>query len=328
MKYIKFPVEFICQSSRATSQAELLTVTAKWLPEIIKADRASVALSDEDDQLRIFAIEGNDAVQTNKTMPIAETFIGRAYLSESALYCPDMSRETELMDCKILSGAGLHSCIDAPLRSGDTCFGTLNIAHEEVDYYSDEDISIMQSLSLGLATHLHALDQVDQLRVLASIDGLTKFLNRRVFLSHGDRVFDRWSDTNAHFSCAVVDIDFFKKVNDEFGHAGGDAALTEFSKHIRSQLRKDDIVGRLGGEEFGVILPGMNCIEAEQWADRLRKSVSELRVAFGDKAIQFTLSIGVAQPQKQDDGFPSLLKRADTNLYSAKSTGRNRVIAA
>jgi len=236
MRYVKFPVEFISQSSRATSQADLLNVTAKWLPEIIEADRASVALSTEDDQLRVFAIEGNDVLQTEVCLPIAATFVGRAFLSERALYCPDMSRETKLMDCKILAGAGLHSCIDAPLRSGGTCFGTLNIAHRKVNRYSDDDMAILQSLADWLATHLHALNQVQQLRELACIDGLTELLNRRAFLFQGDKLFARCLETNTQFSCAVVDIDFFKKVNDEFGHAGGDTALTAFSEHVRSLL--------------------------------------------------------------------------------------------
>jgi len=264
MRYVKFPVEFIAQSSQATSQADLLNVVAKWLPEIITADRASVALPHNDDQLCVFAFEGNDVLQTNVCLPVAATFVGQAFLSERALYCPDMSRETELMDCKVLAGAGLHSCIDAPLRRGDTCFGTLNIAHREVNHYSDDDIAILQSLAVWLATHLHALDRVQRLRELASIDGLTELLNRRAFLSQGDRIFARWLDTNARFSCAVVDIDFFKKVNDEFGHAGGDTALTAFSKHIRSLMRKADIVGRLGGEEFGVLLPGTRRQESLQ----------------------------------------------------------------
>jgi diguanylate cyclase (GGDEF)-like protein len=124
----------------------------------------------------------------------------------------------------------------------------------------------------------------------------------------------------------MIDIDFFKQVNDTCGHAAGDQVLVQFSRMLQEQVRAIDIPGRLGGEEFGVLLPSTNLAAALDLAERLRDSAQALINVFGTSVIKVTISTGVAQFCPPMSRLDELLKSADQALYQAKNTGRNRVV--
>ena len=130
----------------------------------------------------------------------------------------------------------------------------------------------------------------------------------------------------------MTDIDFFKKVNDTYGHAVGDLVLKTIAKVIRSQLREYDIAGRYGGEEFSILLPFTKIEEAKMVAERLRKSIENKVINISKvnpdaevKEIKVTISLGIYEI-KPDDEDDDLLKKADKALYEAKNTGRNKVV--
>ena len=130
----------------------------------------------------------------------------------------------------------------------------------------------------------------------------------------------------------MTDIDFFKKVNDTYGHAVGDLVLKSIAKIIRGQLREYDIAGRYGGEEFSILLPFTKINEAQMVAERLRKTIEDKVIDISKvnpdsetKEIQVTLSLGIYEMQA-DDNEEELLKKADKALYQAKNTGRNKVV--
>ena len=133
--------------------------------------------------------------------------------------------------------------------------------------------------------------------------------------------------------CGIMtDIDFFKKVNDTYGHAVGDLVLKSIAKIIRGQLREYDIAGRYGGEEFSILLPFTKINEAQMVAERLRKTIEDKVIDISKvnpdsetKEIQVTLSLGIYEMQA-DDNEEELLKKADKALYQAKNTGRNKVV--
>jgi diguanylate cyclase len=126
----------------------------------------------------------------------------------------------------------------------------------------------------------------------------------------------------------LLDIDFFKKVNDTFGHQAGDAVLVEMSAAISSNLRAEDVFARYGGEEFAVILRGIDIENAYHVGERFRSIVQSLRIEFGDQVIPITISIGTASLDccGDDASAETLIAAADRRLYAAKRGGRNQVV--
>lgn len=125
----------------------------------------------------------------------------------------------------------------------------------------------------------------------------------------------------------IFDIDEFKRINDTFGHAAGDVVLSSLAELVRQILRKSDVVGRIGGEEFAVLLPETQIEQAKDLGERLRSQVEQCQVPYEQQTIHYTLSLGVTEQNNFDKSFESILAKADTALYKAKATGRNKVIS-
>jgi diguanylate cyclase (GGDEF)-like protein len=123
----------------------------------------------------------------------------------------------------------------------------------------------------------------------------------------------------------MADIDQFKTINDRFGHAAGDEALRLFVGRLSEALRETDVVGRLGGEEFAVLLPDIDAGELDQIAERLRSTIAAIRLPWKEDEIRLTASFGVARFSAPGDDIDRVLSRADKALYAAKRAGRNRV---
>ncbi|MCG2578062.1 diguanylate cyclase [Dechloromonas sp. XY25] len=163
----------------------------------------------------------------------------------------------------------------------------------------------------------------------AQTDPLTQVANRSHFLSMAEAEFARCRRYHQALSLWVLDIDHFKQVNDAYGHHAGDVALQSLVEISRHALRDWDIVGRIGGEEFAVVLPETESSQALQVAERLRQAVATTEVDVGkDEPVHLTVSIGIATAQADDDDLKTLLARADSALYEAKTTGRDKVTVA
>ena len=163
-----------------------------------------------------------------------------------------------------------------------------------------------------------------QLEQKASSDEMTGLSNRRAFMAALDRSVARSADGRKELAYAIFDIDRFKSINDTYGHATGDAVIAEVARRALAAFRARDLVGRIGGEEFGVILPAANRTEAMDACARMRAAIEAKPIAIGREAIPVTVSIGVAQLRVQED-TASLMARADEALYLAKNGGRNLV---
>jgi diguanylate cyclase (GGDEF)-like protein/PAS domain S-box-containing protein len=188
----------------------------------------------------------------------------------------------------------------------------------------------------GAPAVLVALNDISQRKQLeaelfheASTDSLTGVSNRRYFLAQAEQELRRSRRFARDLSIMMLDLDHFKAVNDRFGHAVGDAVLQGAVKSSLESLRQSDQMGRLGGEEFAVILPETALGAAAEVANRLRQHLAERPIIAGESAsraaIDCTVSIGVAQLEPRDSSIDDLLNRADQALYRAKELGRNRV---
>jgi diguanylate cyclase (GGDEF)-like protein len=164
-----------------------------------------------------------------------------------------------------------------------------------------------------------------KLRRLATIDELTGTLNRRQFFELGQRALARVSESKQDFALLLIDIDHFKMINDRYGHPAGDAALKHMAGHLRTGLRGTDLIGRLGGEEFGIVLPATPTDAALRVAERLRTSIAKTPLEHGSNRFGMTISIGVAMARDAERSLELIIARADSQLYRAKESGRNRV---
>ncbi|MDC0335852.1 diguanylate cyclase [Pseudodesulfovibrio sp.] len=165
----------------------------------------------------------------------------------------------------------------------------------------------------------------ENLRLIAIEDQLTSLLNRRGFTEKAQFLVAQARRMNWPLCLLMLDIDFFKKVNDTYGHDTGDEVLRTLGKLLKSQVRETDVVGRLGGEEFALVLPNTSAQDAHSLAEKIRIDVENLKVHLNEeKHITFTLSIGLATSVYSNTDLEKLLKEADLALYKAKQQGRNQ----
>ena len=171
-----------------------------------------------------------------------------------------------------------------------------------------------------------AKEKRERLERLATTDPLTGANNRRSFFEQGEKELHRARRHKRPLSLMMVDIDHFKRVNDTHGHAIGDAVLKRLVSKCNDTLRTQDILGRFGGEEFAAVLPEVGLASATKAAERLRRALEDLEVETSEGTLKFTVSIGVSECRYDDESLETALARADNALYSAKESGRNRVV--
>ncbi|MDO9300759.1 MAG: diguanylate cyclase, partial [Anaerolineales bacterium] len=164
------------------------------------------------------------------------------------------------------------------------------------------------------------------LEQLAMTDYLTNLYNRRYFIQRGTEEFKRARRNNQPLSLLMLDIDEFKTVNDTYGHEAGDMALQQVAAALKSSLREIDILGRMGGEEFAVLLPSTLLHEAVLLAERIQQIIASTPLEVPGASLTITISIGVAVIANEMSGIDDLLRNADAALYHAKNSGRNRVM--
>jgi len=171
---------------------------------------------------------------------------------------------------------------------------------------------------------LSKLKDDQRMQRLATIDGLTDMLNRRAFFERAERARQQAVRLRKPIALMMLDLDHFKQLNDSFGHACGDQALRLFADTARASLRENDVMGRLGGEEFALAMPGTSLAGAQYAAERLRVAVAEAPAPACAATYRMTVSIGLVMLDP-DEELTAALARADHALYTAKTGGRNRV---
>lgn len=273
------------------------------------------------DLVAVLDTEGRRVYNSPSYRPLfRERDIRQGSSSFREIHPDDRERIREIFRHTVATGIGECAEFRFVLKDG-------SIRHMESDGRAIRDADgrvskvVVVSRDITEMKHLEA-----DLREMAATDMLTGLPNRRHFLTQLDQEMARVSRANDHCaSVLMIDIDFFKHVNDSFGHTTGDSALRHLAGLMRQELRKIDTLGRLGGEEFGIILPNADLPAAEIFAERLRKVVAESPVAHLNHAIPLTISIGVTEIKANDTSADDTLMRADRALYRAKELGRNQV---
>ncbi len=213
-----------------------------------------------------------------------------------------------------------------PLISEGEITGCI-VARSTLDKLSKRDISYLEQLTRQSAITISRANAYSKVLQYATLDALTNLNNRRQFETRLKQEIAITKRQNNPLCAMMIDIDFFKKVNDTYGHASGDEVLRTVASVIKAQLRESDIPARYGGEEFAVLLPYTHIDEAKIVGERLRKAVEETTVSLDNLNINVTISMGLAE-FRQDESGEELFAQADKALYKAKESGRNRVVCA
>jgi two-component system, cell cycle response regulator len=193
--------------------------------------------------------------------------------------------------------------------------------------FIEEELQAKIEIHLRAKKYVNELEELNKkLEILAVRDGLTGLFNRRYFNDELEKFFSQASRYNQELSCVLLDLDFFKKINDTYGHAFGDLVLVQFADILMKRLRRTDIAARYGGEEFVILLPSTSRTGAESFAEKIRMFTSKHIFSDGVSNIHVQISIGISSMKTDQPESPDMLiSFADEALYDAKEGGRNRV---
>jgi diguanylate cyclase (GGDEF)-like protein len=248
-------------------------------------------------------------------------FCNEAIKQEGPFIVPDALRDPRFADNPSVTGEPHIRFYGAvPLRTRDGYnIGTLCSIDSKPRELASEEIALLTDLA-----HL-VMDELE-LRILATTDSLTGVLSRRAFREEAARDFSLARRHRHELSCVILDIDHFKRVNDTYGHAIGDVVLQGVVDVCKRSLRGSDYVGRIGGEEFAILLPQTNGKAALEVAQRLRRAIEREAFATAAGTLKITASLGVAPCDTSVTDIDALMRRADVALYGAKSAGRNKAV--
>ena len=271
-----------------------------------------------DDRQWFKSRQGLDATETPREI----SFCTHAIESDEPLIVRDALKDPRFRDNPLVLGEpNIRFYIGVPLRTPDGHnIGTLCAIDRRPREVSESQIADLRDLGRLVIDEL-------ELRLIATTDSLTGTLTRRSFDLEVSREIDRASRYGRPLSFILFDIDRFKAINDQYGHATGDVVLYQVARLCMSSLRTVDFVGRIGGEEFAVVLPETADAGARETAERLRSAVAHSVINASSTAISVTASFGVATLLGCEAGFDNALKRADAALYQAKKAGRNRTVS-
>ncbi len=311
------------QTTAVLDLKELLSKVCILVQKAFHVSHVSVLLKDEDDMV-VRAHHGNltPCIPQDGRVLAGEGFWGRTLASAATLIENDVS--------KIPGSVGFYletaSRMCIPLVSFGQTLGVLVLDSSEIGAFNIQDKQPLESVADICATAIQNAHYVERMKQLAYLDGLTGIFNRRFFELRMAEELERARRFGAGMAVIMVDIDHFKRLNDEFGHLIGDEVLRQVSSIFHQQLRKIDVVCRYGGEEFAILLSQTNPVHALTVAEKLRAMVEEWQFPGVPRLV--TISAGAATYPDNGTTRDELVKAADAGLYAAKQAGRNRVFKA
>jgi diguanylate cyclase (GGDEF)-like protein len=255
-------------------------------------------------------------------MPRGDTFCQYVVASEKPMVVPDATKDPLFSDHPAVTGeAHIRFYAGMPLKTTEGfVIGTLCAIDTRARSFSDRDLFILDEIGGAVMDRLVLMQS-------AATDGLTGAMTRRAFREEADRRLSMAARASQSLSCIVFDVDHFKQVNDTRGHGAGDAVLKTVAEICKRNLRTEDLFGRIGGEEFAVIMPKIDREAAGAIAERLRAAVEAETMVIDGKPLKVTASFGTSSMSIVGKDIETLLAQADAAMYNAKHSGRNRCVS-
>ncbi len=241
----------------------------------------------------------------------------------------DYQDPVTFMPCRVLFDCSISypGLISIPLKLGERRIGFLHLVMAPEVVFTGDEISLLQTLGDQFSAAVERARMYENFEKMAMIDSLTGLYNRRQLFNLGQIEFSRACRYNHSISVIMLDIDFFKKVNDVYGHLIGDQVLQQIANCCRSVLRTSDIIGRFGGEEFVILLPETSIKLAKNIANRIRLLVLDKPIVTDRGNVSVTVSLGISSMEGDcDSRLEWVIDQADQALLKAKDLGRNRVV--
>ncbi|WDT76476.1 MAG: diguanylate cyclase [Candidatus Manganitrophus sp.] len=305
-----------------------LEITADSAKEIIDYDRCFIFLVEPGERrLTVKAVKGYDPAVVDYTFALTNGLLSIIVKNRQVLLfsqLPSQRAKHKIFPdgCKI--SVDCQSFLGLPLIIEDRAMGVVLFLSEKENAFTTYDRHVLSILCNHVAISIAEAQAHAQVERLAITDGLTGVYNHRRFQERLQEEFVRNARHPEPFSILMIDIDFFKKINDTFGHPAGDAVLKVIAKLLAKMVRKLDVVARYGGEEFVVLLLKTDSMQAWQMAERIRKAIESAPIDWQGQKIDVTVSIGVASQPADAAQREELIACADKALYSSKRAGRNR----
>lgn len=320
--------KFSQQINSSLETDQVLTLLNAALQSALSADSYFVGLVDHDTvRLDLFYDDGE--YYTNIEIPLEGTLAGWVVKNQAPLFISDLRSESELPPIQ-KTGIGKSksslSWAGVPMRT-DYINGLLAVGSYRANAFTHTDMELLANMAQHAALALDNTVHHKQVEIQSRLDSLTGTYNHRYFLSALQRFVDDAQIDNTVISLIMLDIDLFKRYNDAFGHQVGDLVLTTLCETIKQNIKKGDFVGRWGGEEFAIALPGARGDEAHQVAKRIQNTMQELVISHPkhEKIPAPTVSQGISVFPDETDELDRLIFLADQRLYKAKERGRNQI---
>lgn len=315
---------------------EILYLIVKKIAEIIPVTRCSIVRIDSDGRYGHVVSTFEDPNLRNIKLELKKyPEIKKALITKSPVVISDVTSDPIMERVRdIIFSIGIRSIMVIPIVFREEVIGTLFIRTSRAGYsFSERETKLCHAIANASANALYNAfifermeDEKTRLERLAITDYLTGLYNIRYFYHRLEEEFSRAQRYNFPLSCLMIDIDYFKEINDRYGHRAGDSVLREVARLMKSHTRKSDVLARYGGEEFIMLLPETPENGAVSKAESLRTSISKLRFRTLKDGRTVTVSIGVATyPDVSVSDTDDLITYADNALYKAKTSGRNRV---
>lgn len=296
---------------------ELLSKVCVLIEHAFQVSHVSVLLLDEDD----LVLRANHGKLTPRTLETGRLPAGIGPWGRCLLEGETLIENGGSIESGLYVETASRMCI--PLVSFGQTLGVLVLESERAGTFNENDTQPLESVADICATAIQNANYVDRVKQLAYLDGLTGIFNRRFFEMRISEEIERARRFGTGMGVIMVDIDQFKRLNDEFGHLLGDEVLRQVSSLLHQQLRKIDVVCRYGGEEFAILLSQTSPQHSLAIAEKLRRMVEAWQ--FPGVARPVTISAGTANYPEHGTTRDELVKAADAGLYAAKQSGRNRV---
>jgi diguanylate cyclase (GGDEF)-like protein len=282
----------------------------------------------ETGQLEMRAFIGYSDPRIQKfAFPGSKGYVAKSVQLRTPLLIKDAQTDPSIRyEGRIPEIMAIQSAIVAPLIINEQVIGAISLDSPKRAAFTEENLNLLVSFAATATAAIHNAQLHMEMQRLAITDSLTDLYNRRGIFELGRREIERARRYNRPLSAIMLDLDYFKQINDRYGHRVGDQVLRAVAERINRNIREVDVLGRLGGDEFVILLSETDLFTASNLAERLRKVVADSPVIVnGEVEISITISLGISKATSGTSDLTTLIHDADLALYAAKQSGRNKV---